>query len=362
MPEQELNRPIYKNVSVQELNRLLDEVPDLEEKLALAQFYLLCYGINGTPSCTPAQLVNAAKEKILQGTVDAKMAFYKQHGYAPEPTSFRGVDPGKIEDTQGTLFLKNPMLYMANMAKIIAIIDDDPDVPNSVFDLKANANTMADRLFNKKAMEEYASLQPKNRVEGFMAGLAKKQPGRDNASLEEMLERHKGGFWERWRNKTSQEFVQLRETLREFNDPESTVHGDLDALERDTKAYLTHKIPGYDPDQLPTQAQINSLSGTAKARAQFCLDILKTVREQRNLATSEEIYQNNPIESVLVELSPEELHLKYQRELDEAAREQKKFAEDLENEVEDEAEVKDDEVEEDMDADKAPIEEVPAIE
>jgi len=335
MPEQEL-RPIYENVSVEELNNILDATPDMEEKLLLAQFYIMCYGAKGKPSCTPAQLVNAAKEKILQATVDAKQAFYKKHGYGPAPASYQGVNPGEIEVSQGPVFLKDPMTYMANMAKIVSISELPEDAPEDAILLKKNAAKVCDLIYNPNAIGEYQGMQKKNRADGLIAGIAKRQPGRNDANPDEILERHKGGFWERWRNKTSPEFIRFRETLKNVQDPKSEEYGNIDALERDAKAYLQHKIPGYNPDEFPTKAQIEALSGTGKGRAQLCLDVLLSAREQRNLEKSDEIYRDNYIEHSLVDLTPEEVENQYKQEMEEEANQEKEFAEEVGNDVEEE--------------------------
>ena len=330
MPEQEEVRRVYENVSIEGLNAALDENPDIEQKLLLAQFYILSYGAKGQPSCSLAQLINAAKEKLLQASVDAKYAFYNEHGYAPAATSFKGVDPGRAESSEGPVFLKDPVTYMANMAKVMAISPVPEGAPDEFVLLKNNCAKLVDQIYNPNTIQEYQSMQKNNRVQGLISGVAKLQPGRDNASVAEILDRHKGGWWERWRKKTSPEFIRFR----------------------DTKAYLQHKIPGYDPDQLPTQDQIDALSGTGKGRAQLCLDVLKVLREQRNLANSDEIYHENGIEHNLIDLTPAELEEQYMKEMAEEAEENKEFENEVENDLE---ENEPEPVEEDKEKDNEPV-------
>ena len=341
MPEVE-KRPIYKNVSIEELNRILDETKDLEERLNLAIYYVSCYDLDGKANCSVAQLVNAAKENILKAVVDEKIKFKQENGYYPLSTSFSPVDPTKATFEMGSFFLKNPMMYVANSLKMISMAPVDMDTPADLLTLRSNANTLCDVVFSEKALKEYAEIDKMNRPNGLIAGVSQKQLGRKNGSAKDILEPHKGGFFERWRKKTSPEYLKFKDTFENYNNPESECFGDLDALERDTKAYLVHKIPGYDPDTMPTQEQINRLSGTGKGRAQLCFNVLKTVYEQKNLQNCEEVYKSMETENPIVDLMPEEFAKMYQEEVldeeNEVEKEvennpQKEFAEKLNEDI-----------------------------
>ena len=323
MPGQD-RHPVYKNVSIEELNRLIDATNDLEEKLSIGMHYILCYGVKGQTNCSLAELVNVTKEKLLRASTDSKREFTERNGYAASATAFKGIDASTYEESFGPLFMKNPLLFMANTAKLMSISDLPEDADNDMFDMKDNANSLADYLISPKVVKEYNELQKFNRPNDLVRSVAKRELNRENASKSDILEPHKGGFFERWRKKTSPEYLQFKETFENINNPESTYFGDLDALERDTKAYLVHKIPGYDPNKLPTEAQINALSGTGKGRAKLCLNVLKAITEQRQIEMVEKAFIENGISHDMVEKTPEEIHMMYQQELYEEQKEAQK--------------------------------------
>ena len=103
-------------------------------------------------------------------------------------------------------------------------------------------------------------------------------------TIDEALEGHKGGFLERTFNTSSQEYKNFKTALKDFRNPKSVYLGDLNHLEKETRGYLKHVMPGFkDTDPLPTPEQLAALKGTQKGRAEFCVNVLKSINETKEI-------------------------------------------------------------------------------
>ena len=100
----------------------------------------------------------------------------------------------------------------------------------------------------------------------------------------------KPGFFSRMFNTTSREWKNLDNTYKQFNTPGSPIYGDKDALKEAAIAYMVHKFPAYEDNQLLTNDHINALGKTGSARALLALNIIASVNEQkiadRNMETA----------------------------------------------------------------------------
>ena len=95
----------------------------------------------------------------------------------------------------------------------------------------------------------------------------------------ECLDDNKGSWWERWRGKTSKQYMTLQRIGREAVRQGSNIPGDNKALYSAAKAYKAYKLP-----EGRTFAQLNS---TEKRRIEFCDSIIDAYEAQKREAAAE---------------------------------------------------------------------------
>ena len=105
------------------------------------------------------------------------------------------------------------------------------------------------------------------------------------AGVDAAFNRNKAGFFDRLFRRTSRqykdferEFKAYQEGSREENSYNSNGPSRA-SVERTAKAYLRHKIPGWNGEGLPTMEQINALSGKSKNRAMLCFNVLSATKD-----------------------------------------------------------------------------------
>lgn len=104
-------------------------------------------------------------------------------------------------------------------------------------------------------------------------------------AVEHAFNANKAGFWERFLRRTSKEYKNFEKEFEAYRKDTQRIDGmdsrspNRAATERSARAYLQHKIPGYDGKDLPTLESINNLKGKSKSRAMLCYNVLKATKE-----------------------------------------------------------------------------------
>ena len=143
----------------------------------------------------------------------------------------------------------------------------------------------------------YKLFAPKGRVKSFRNRLTDKLFPSNKITNEAIFEYTKGGFFENFFKTTSQEYKNFKSAFLDFQDPENKNFGNLDNLEKATKAYLHHKIPAFKTtDHLPKLEDIENLSGTSKKRALLCFGVLETIYRQREIDKMENTFKDAEID------------------------------------------------------------------
>ena len=129
--------------------------------------------------------------------------------------------------------------------------------------------------------------------------------------IQAALNRAKGNIFERMLGKTSQEWKDFKASLEERQQG-FTTREDVDST---AKAYLMHKIPGYNGEGLPKEEDIQRLSGTAKLRAQLCLNTLKANEDARSYEQKvQEVEGNAKTNAIIYATSPIQVQQQVQEE------------------------------------------------
>jgi hypothetical protein len=87
----------------------------------------------------------------------------------------------------------------------------------------------------------------------------------------------KPGFFERIFRRTSNEYKNFKAALSSRQNGGAS----RDEVDNAAKAYLMHKIPGWDGKGLPTDEQMEALSGTSYNRAVLCYKTLQASQKSR---------------------------------------------------------------------------------
>ena len=97
--------------------------------------------------------------------------------------------------------------------------------------------------------------------------------------------RNKAGFFDRMFRRTSRQYKDFEKEFKAYREGSRIENGtntrdaNRESVERTAKAYLQHKIPGWNGEGLPTMEQINALSGKSRNRAMFCFNVLGAVKD-----------------------------------------------------------------------------------
>ncbi len=188
-------------------------------------------------------------------------------------------------------------------------------------------------------------------------------------AVDEAFNRNKAGFFDRIFRRTSREYKDFEKEFKAYREGPQAEDGlnsrdaNRESVERTAKAYLRHKIPGWNGKDLPTLEQINALSGKSRSRAMFCYNTLSATKDSaateqklKGLVTTIEgqmakdgtdivtnkLYQANSIDAneiknVLNDVSPVErvVSIDGQTVTQELTDKQKQFQKDLAKDLED---------------------------
>ena len=101
--------------------------------------------------------------------------------------------------------------------------------------------------------------------------------------IDNKLESMKPKSWEKFFKTTSKEYNDFTKIIGTYKVLKGNVDGDTKMLEEATMKYIRHKFPKLKAGELPTQEQIFKLKGAGKDRALFCLKVLETIRDVRQI-------------------------------------------------------------------------------
>ena len=97
----------------------------------------------------------------------------------------------------------------------------------------------------------------------------------------------KPGFFERIFRRTSREYKNFKATFTARQNGAAS----RDEVDNAARAYLMHKIPGYDGKGLPTVEQMTALTGTSANRAALCYKTLQASQKSRGYEAKLNIVQ-----------------------------------------------------------------------
>ncbi len=298
------NELYYKNISIEDFNQKFDSFESLSEKFEFLTDYLLSYGFDDdafeAQNTNVVNLLNNpiekyihnAREKFIEAALKAKAEYNKSH---QETLPSEIIDPNENKNSEVQLamqkFIAKPALYLSMTARIAkkAYSAENAVDPKYEDDFK-NWRKNLDRLSREfYSINKIFDTNEKDRhVTDVIKNVKKESNIIDELTSADLINRNKGGFFEKLFNTTSREYKAFERAFNDFNNKDSERYGNDEELERATRAYIRHKIPTFgDNDKLPDSNDVERFSGTSKKRLNFCLGVLKTInqRKERNLMT-----------------------------------------------------------------------------
>lgn len=303
------NKPtIYKNISIKDFDNKFNNFKTLTEKYKFIQDYILSYGLSNNVETLQedqngfaelkekkieelSKLVYHAREKFFEASLLEKEDYEKKNKIKLDKSIIDpSLDPKSDLQISMQRFIVMPGLSLGKKAQNL---QNEHEFSEGLDNWKNNLNVV-------KAYLKFCEKWVASKTKSFDNDVIKEKGCKEmhsshNVSAIQALNRNKAGLFERWLRRTSSEYKDFEKTYKDFYDENNKDYNNKEKLEASAKAYLHHKIPGYslDSDELPKPEDIARFSGKSKNRIQFCIGVLKGIKETRErINTIEEIKIN----------------------------------------------------------------------
>lgn len=243
-----------KYVSLNDYYKNVDKFESLDDKMKYTTRYLLSH--KGREDYNLQEAVQFARQVIAKELVKEENA----------------------NNLRANMFVSKPIEYLQAEGEKILNEFENSDIVIKNEELKATATNIAHYLNTNLAKGQVDSLNNDNAF-NLRIRSAVRMGGR--REFVNNYNETKPGFFSRIFNTTSNEWKNLDNAYKQFNNPDSPIYGDKDALKSAAMAYMAHKVPGYEENQLLTDDYINALGKTGSARTMFALNIIGAVNEQK---------------------------------------------------------------------------------
>lgn len=348
LTKKELDEVRY--VSIDDFVYRINQIRNIDDKVAFATRYLLEYGHNENPDVPFYQALYVARAKIADASYDLKDVFNDDEEI--DKGEYLGdkvyvVNPYATEedyDRPNTTFMAHPIEYLkAHAMKLAEEIDEkDFELPDQVA-LKEYYIQIAMELSDKDEPDKFEEFEKDHVNLEIDYRMQEKYNGK--RGLNNAISSTKSNFFTKLFD--SKEYVAFKEAEKNYKNPNHEDYGNTEELETAAALYLKHKFPNWDPQNgYPKEEDINNYSGKSKSRIIYVINLVKCLHDVREKGQdfNRLKYHNRNIEfEVKNAFMPEAEKNK--------AIDQSLFQENLDNNLEKENENKNDLVEENEDED-----------
>lgn len=268
-----------KYVSMADYFNKVDQFEDFNDKVKFTTRYLLTHSNVQNPDCSIEEAIHLARVKLTDVSVkkhDEYMA--KNKG---KDTEAHIVDPYSKDDKAAEMFMANPVDYLAGEAnKTIKEINDGELIDKNHRQLEKEFLDTLNSLA-VDANSKIRQLDKSSRVLDMKTRMEARAGGKER--LDQAYKATKGSFMSRLFGTSSAAAKNLDQVYNAFNNPNHVLYGNTDALDKAAVQYIQHNFPDWLPFQaLPTEEDMNKagLSDTEKARMNFSINTLKSIKEQ----------------------------------------------------------------------------------
>lgn len=312
----------YFNIKLNEYYSSLQWEKPLDQKMDYIAHVVLSYGFNDKKAdCSLEDLIYFSKKQMAEGIDDKKVGYeYNNNVDDFDHTDLEKVGVNDKEyDKRIKLFLKEPVKCLEEIAQEYANKEIDETDQEQV-KWKEHCSKMVQQLGQiEESYKDYETNKGKTKF--FVERLNAKMYYGKAKSLDDIIDKHKGGFFERFFRRTSNEYKNYVKALKNYNDENNKDFGNDEKLKEATIAYLLHKFPNKTVNDEIKGDDLQTLDDTSRKRVNFCLDTLSTISYNKKLDKVIEPFNNLsvPSESLIDDKQSE-----FQKELSEKVEDIKK--------------------------------------
>ena len=281
-----------KYKSMIDFSKQIDEIKNMDDKLAFAVEYLLSHTEN--VDCALDEAIEIARMKIADGVAEYKKMAKEAIIAKESKEAFSDLEHQKVDlKPYGNVldnkkldeFMAYPSLYLRKVGNQ-RVEELKNKIDKEDMTLKTEEQKADTFEHNINILTEYKmhlNLKGKERDFLHINSRLKTKFGSAKA-LEDAYKAAKPGFFSKMFNTSSIEGRLLVNTYKGFNDEKSPLYGRKDLMIRAANAYMIHAFPGWKPgNSLPDQNRIDQLSGTQKARAILSSAILEAASKEETM-------------------------------------------------------------------------------
>ena len=281
-----------KYVSMIDFSKQIDEIKNMDDKLAFTVEYLLSHV--EFVDCALDEAIEIARMKIADGVAEYKKMAKEAIIAKESKEAFSDLEHQKVDlKPYGNVldnkkldeFMAYPSLYLRKVGNQ-RVEELKNKIDKEDMTLKTEEQKADTFEHNINILTEYKmhlNLKGKERDFLHINSRLKTKFGSAKA-LEDAYKAAKPGFFSKMFNTSSIEGRLLVNTYKGFNDEKSPLYGRKDLMIRAANAYMIHAFPGWKPgNSLPDQNRIDQLSGTQKARAILSSAILEAASKEGNM-------------------------------------------------------------------------------
>ena len=273
-------------VSLSDFSSRIDQIEEIEDKVAFATAYLLSHGV-GETDCSFLEAVHVARMKVAEASLKAKEKLYNDDALDIDPADYPIDENDGIvnafaedhkDDLENEMFMGNPIAYLRGKARDRADEIEAQDIELSEDSaLKENCLRL-DQELASKTMKDMVKVDKASQGLDIQLRLREKFPNRNIAK------ETKTGFLSGMFGGSSKAWANLDMVYKAFGNPNHVLYGDIKALEKAASDYLMHRFPEWKPGQpLPTKEDISRLSGTKKPRTELSVAVIEAVGEHKKV-------------------------------------------------------------------------------
>jgi len=276
----------YNNVELNEYYTHLIWEKDLDEKLDFIAKEVLSYGFNNkNADCSIEEMIAISKYQFLQASSEKRFAYKLTQEENNENFKLPDnlINPEnkneeyKIKEKE---FVKNPVKVIKEYAIYEANKEIDENDQEQV-KWKNHCKEMVNKLTNLEPTYLETEKEAQPIIVTYLVG--RERYINEVKSCNDILNKTKGGFFERFFRTTSNEYNNFKNTFRAYNDKNNQNYGNKEALKNAAIAYIRHKVPNLLEGEEPTYESIENLKGTAYERARLCISILDQFKDQEKM-------------------------------------------------------------------------------
>lgn len=277
---------IYDDVDLRQFYKNIQWENNIDEKLDFIANQILSYGFNNkNANCTLEELIYFSKLQFIDSINDVRTTY--RNSIIDENPNVKLPDdllnPYNAVENYKKLergFIKNPIKVLKQYATNEAnkeIDENNQEQVNWRNHCREMINRLDDISHTYKASE--TRIQPKYTT--FL--ISERHFQGETGSPQDILNKTKGGFFERLFRTTSQEYKNFDHAFKEYNDLNSSNYGNKDYLKNAAIAYMRYKLPNFDNDKIPTFNDIYGLTGTSYERMALCISVVEQLENQESL-------------------------------------------------------------------------------